>query len=174
VNLGTARIVVIVALVVAGAVVLANGFPDNGEAVTSAPSSSVSPTSSPSTSPSPTEQPTETPSPQAPKDVSFMALNGTETTGAGAAAQELMTQDGYVAVPESPDDAPSKGVETTTVYYRGGQDAEQNKSDATSIADAYFQGADIKKLDTSLQDVVPDTANIVVVIGQDYADSLVQ
>jgi hypothetical protein len=174
VNLGTARIVVIVALVVAGSVVLANGFPDNGEAVTSAPSSSVSPTSSPSTSPSPTEQPTETPSPQAPKDVSFMALNGTETTGAGAAAQELMTQDGYVAVPESPDDAPSKGVETTTVYYRGGQDAEQNKSDATSIADAYFQGADIKKLDTSLQDVVPDTANIVVVIGQDYADSLVQ
>jgi cytoskeletal protein RodZ len=174
VNLGTARIVVIVALVVAGAVVLANGFPDNGEAATSAPSSSVSPTSSPSASSSPTEQPTETPSPQAPKDVSFMALNGTETTGAGAAAQELMTQDGYVAVPESPDDAPSKGVETTTVYYRGGQDAEQNKSDATSIADAYFQGADIKKLDTSLQDVVPDTANIVVVIGQDYADSLVQ
>jgi cytoskeletal protein RodZ len=175
VNLGTARIVVIVALVVAGAVVLANGFPDDGEAATTpAPSSSVSPTSSPSTSPSPTEQPTETPSPQAPKDVTFMALNGTETTGAGAAAQELMTQDGYVAVPESPDDAPSKGVETTAVYYRGGQDAEQNKSDATSIADAYFQGADIKKLDTSLQDVVPDTANIVVVIGQDYADSLVQ
>ncbi len=174
-NLGTARIVVIVALVVAGAVVLANGFPDDGEAATTpAPSSSVSPTSSPSTSSSPTEQPTETPSPQAPKDVTFMALNGTETTGAGAAAQELMTQGGYVAVPESPDDAPSKGVETTTVYYRGGQDAEQNKSDATSIADAYFQGADIKKLDTSLQEVVPDTANIVVVIGQDYADSLVQ
>jgi hypothetical protein len=174
VNLGTARIVVIVALVVAGAAVLANGFPDNGEAATPAPSSSVSPTSSPSTSSSPTEQPTETPSPQAPKDVTFMALNGTETTGAGAAAQDLMTQDGYVAVPESPADAPSKGVETTTVYYRGGQDAEQNKSDATSIADQYFQGADIKKLDTSLQDVVPDTANIVVVIGQDYADSLVQ
>jgi hypothetical protein len=174
VNLGTARIVVIVALVVAGAVVLANGFPDTGEAATPAPSSSVSPTSSPSTSASPTEQPTETPSPQAPKDVTFMALNGTETTGAGAAAQDLMTQDGYVAVPESPADAPSKGVETTTVYYRGGQDAEQNKSDATSIADQYFQGADIKKLDTSLQDVVPDTANIVVVIGQDYADSLVQ
>jgi hypothetical protein len=174
VNLGTARIVVIVALVVAGAVVLANGFPDNGEAATPSPSSTLSPTTSPSTSSSPTEQTTETPSPQAPKDVTFMALNGTETTGAGAAAQELMTQDGYVAVPESPDDAPSKGVETTAVYYRGGQDAEQNKSDATSIADAYFQGADIKKLDTSFQDVVPDTANIVVVIGQDYADSLVQ
>jgi hypothetical protein len=174
VNLGTARIVVIVALVVAGAVVLANGFPDTGQAA--APTGSVTPSQSvsPGASSSPTETPTQTPSPQAPKDVTFMSLNGTEVTGAGAAAQTLLTQDGYVAADTSPADAPSKGVQTTTIYYRGGQDAAQNKSDATDIASTYFQGADVKKLDTSLQDVVPATAMIVVLVGQDYADSLAQ
>jgi hypothetical protein len=174
VNLGTARIVVIVALVVAGAVVLANGFPDSGATVT-APSGTQSPpgSSSPSTTTSPSQQPTSTPSPQAPKDVSFMALNGTEVPGAAAAAESLLTQDGYQSAAIAAD-APSKGVATTTIYYRGGQDAAQNKSDATYIADTYFSGADVKKLDTSLQDVVPATASIVVLVGQDYADSLVQ
>jgi hypothetical protein len=103
-----------------------------------------------------------------------MALNGTEVSGAASAAQDKLTNKGYVAVAGSPDDAPSKGVETTTIYYRGGQDAAQNKSDATEIADKYFQGADIKKLDTSLEGIVPPEAMIVVVVGQDYADSLVQ
>jgi hypothetical protein len=174
VNLGTARIVVIVALVVAGAVVLANGFPDTSEGTATIGSPSPSVGTSPSSSSSPSTQPTQTPSPQAPKDITFTALNGTEVPGAAAAAQELLTQDNYVAAEGSPADAPSKGVETTTIYYRGGEAAAQNKSDATAIADQYFQGADVKKLDTSLQDVVPSTANIVVVVGQDYADSLVQ
>jgi LytR cell envelope-related transcriptional attenuator len=174
VNLGTARIVVIVALVVAGAVVLANGFSDTGEAA--APTGSVSPSGSvsPGSSPSPTQPAVETPSPQSPGDVTFMALNGTEVSGAASAAQDKLTRKGYVAVEGSPDDAPSKGVETTTIYYRGGQDAAQNKSDATEIAEKYFQGADIKKLDTSLEGIVPAEAMIVVVVGQDYADSLVQ
>jgi LytR cell envelope-related transcriptional attenuator len=173
VNLGTARIVVIVALVVAGAVVLANGFPDTGEGAATLGSPSPSVGTSPPSSSSPSTQPTQTPSPQAPKNVTFVALNGTEVTGAGAAAQDVLTQDGYVAA-EPAGDAPSKGVETTTIYYRGGEASAQNKSDATAIAGQYFQGADVKKLDTSLQDVVPPTANIVVVVGQDYADSLVQ
>jgi hypothetical protein len=174
VNLGTARIIVIVALVVAGAVVLANGFPDSGEAAapTGSPTPSQ-PTSSSTTPPPTTQPPSPTPEPQAPKDVTFMALNGTEVTGAGAAAEQLLTQDGYVSA-QTAADAPSKGVETTTVYYRGGQDAEQNKSDATEIATKYFDGADVKKLDTSLESIVPSTAMIVVVVGQDYADSLVK
>jgi hypothetical protein len=175
VNLGTARIVVIVALVVAGAVVLANGFPDRGEAAAGpAASSTPSQTTSPSSTTSPTQTPASpTPEPQAPKDVTFMALNGTEVTGAGAAAEQLLTQDGYVSA-QTAADAPSKGVTTTTIYYRGGQDAAQNQSDATQIADAYFNKADVKKLDTSLEGVVPSTAMIVVVVGQDYADSLVK
>lgn len=172
-NLGTARIVVIVALVVAGVVVLANGFSDTGEAA--APTGSVSPSSSvsPGPSSSPTQPAVETPSPQPPGDVTFMALNGTETTGAGAGAQDKLTNAGYVSAADATD-APSKGVETTTIYYRGGQDAAQNKSDATQIASKYFKGADVKKLDTSLEGVVPATAMVVVLVGQDYADSLVQ
>jgi hypothetical protein len=174
VNLGTARIVVIVALVVAGAVVLANGFPDSGEAAAPVGSPSPSQTTSPSSTTTPSQAPASpTPEPQAPGKVTFMALNGTEVTGAGAAAEQLLTQDGYVSA-QTAADAPSKGVETTTVYYRGGQDAEQNKSDATQIADVYFNKADVKKLDTSLEGVVPSTAMIVVVVGQDYADSLVK
>jgi len=176
VNLGTARIIVIVALVVVGAVVLANGFPDSGEAAApvGSPSASVSRTSSPSDTGTPTQTPpSPTPEPQAPKDVTFMALNGTEVTGAGAAAEQLLTQDGYVSA-QTAADAPSKGVATTTIYYRGGQDAAQNQSDATQIADTYFNKADVKKLDTSLEGVVPSTAMIVVVVGQDYADSLVK
>jgi hypothetical protein len=174
VNLGTARIIVIVALVVAGAVVLANGFPDSGEATEATGSPAPSQTTSPSTTTTPSQQPASpTPEPQAPKDVTFMALNGTEVPGAGAAAQQLLTQDGYVSAATAAD-APSKGVGTTTVYYRGGQDTEQNKSDATEIATKYFDGADVKKLDTSLEGVVPSTAMIVVVVGQDYADSLVK
>ena len=172
-NLGTARIIVIVALVVAGAVVLANGFPDSGEAAAPAASSTPSQTASPSSTTTPSQTPASpTPEPQAPKDVTFMALNGTEVTGAGAAAEQLLTQKGYVSA-QTAADAPSKGVQTTTVYYRGGQGADQNKSDATEIAAKYFQGADVKKLDTSLEGVVPTTAMIVVVVGQDYADSLV-
>jgi LytR cell envelope-related transcriptional attenuator len=173
VNLGTARIVVIVALVVAGAVVLANGFSDSGEAA--APTGSVTPSGSvsPGTSTSPTTPPSPTPSPQPAKDVTFMALNGTETTGAGAAAQALLEQDNYVAA-EAAIDAPSKGVETTTIYYRTGDNAAQNKSDATQIAKQYFEGAQVKKLDTSLEGVVPQSAMVVVLVGQDYADSLAQ
>jgi hypothetical protein len=175
VNLGTARIVVIVGLVVAGAVVLANGFPDDqGAAATPTGSPpTASPTTSPGATTSPTQAPTQTPSPQPPKDVTFMALNGTEVTGAGADAQTLLEKDGYVAAAAAAD-APSKGVQTTTIYYRGGANADQNKSDATSIADQHFQGAEIKKLDTSLQNIVPPEANVVVVVGQDYAQSLVQ
>jgi hypothetical protein len=171
VNLGTARIVVIVALVVAGAVVLANGFPDNGQAAAPLGSTTPSQSTSPSTPISPSETPTQTPSPQAAADVTFMALNGTEVTGAGAAAQTLLTNHGYVSAQDATN-APSQGVQTTTVYYRGGQAASQNKSDATQIAHKYFQGADVKKLDTSLEGVVPAMAMIVVVVGQDYADTL--
>jgi len=47
VNLGTARIVIIVALVVAGAAVLANGFPESGGSV-AGPSGGASPSGSPS------------------------------------------------------------------------------------------------------------------------------
>ena len=172
-NLGTARIIVIVALVVAGAAVLANGFPENGTAAAgpsggSSPSGSVSsPTTSPTTQPPPTG-----PSPET-TGVTFMALNGTTVTGAGAAAQTLLEKHGYTSVQDAAD-APSQGVAKTTVYYRGGQGGAQNKSNATYVATTYFDGASVRKLDPSLESAVPPSATIVIVVGDDFAQSLVQ
>src|SRR5204863_4085017 len=130
VNLGTARIVVIVALVVAGAAVLANGFPESGGSV-AGPSGGASPSgsaSSPAASPT-TQPPPAGPSPQT-TGVTFMALNGTTVTGAGAAAQSLLERHGDTSVQDAVD-APSQGVAKTTVYYRGGADGRQNKANAT-------------------------------------------
>ena len=106
-NLGTARIVVIVALVVVGAVVLANGFPDSGEAAAPLGTTTPSQSTSPSTPSSPSVSATQTPSPQPAADVTFMALNGTEVAGAGAAAQTTLTNHGYVSAQDATN-APSQ------------------------------------------------------------------
>jgi hypothetical protein len=171
VNLSTGRILIIVALVVAGLAVLANGFVDTGGTV-AAPAGSPTPSTSGSVPPSTTETPpaTATPSPQT-AGVLVMALNGTDVTGAGAAAQDLLVSDGYVA-PQPPADAPVSGVKKTTVYYRDDAEAAQNKSDATYIADTYFDGAPVKKLDPSFTDVVPNSVAVVVVVGDDFASTL--
>jgi hypothetical protein len=170
VNLSTGRILIIVALVVAGLAVLANGFLDD-EATVAAPSSSASPSSTESPPP-PTDAPppTATPAPQT-KGVIIIALNGTDVTGAGAAAQDLLVSDGYKEAQPS-DNAPVSGVKKTTVYYRDDENAAQNQADATYIADTYFDGAPVKKLDPSFSEVVPDSVTVVVVVGADYASTL--
>jgi hypothetical protein len=173
VNLGTGRILILVALVVVGVAVLANGFPEGGGAVAE-PSASVS-TPSGSTSPttpggSTTPPPAPTPAPQV-DGVTVMVLNGTNVTGAAAAAQDMLVQKGYTA-PAAAADAPNAGVADTTVYYRGGADAAQNKANATQIAKKYFKSAPVKKLDQTFSDVVPATVSIVVVVGEDYASTL--
>jgi hypothetical protein len=170
VNLSTGRILIIVALVVAGLAVLANGFLDD-EATVAAPSSSASPSSTESTPPpTDTPSPTATPAPQT-KGVIIIALNGTDVTGAGAAAQDLLVSDGYKEAQPS-DNAPVAGVKKTTVYYRDDENAAQNEADATYIADTYFDGAPVKKLDPSFSEVVPDSVTVVVVVGADYASTL--
>ena len=170
-NLSTGRILIIVALVVAGLAVLANGFLDDGATV-AAPSGSVSPSGTESTTPPATDTPSPnaTPAPQT-KGVIIIALNGTDVTGAGAAAQDLLVSDGYKEAQPS-DNAPVSGVKKTTVYYRDDENAAQNLSDATYIADTYFDGAPVKKLDPSFSDVVPDSVTVVVVVGEDYASTL--
>jgi len=173
VNLGTGRILILVALVVVGIAVLANGFPDGGTgpaapaASVSSPGGTTSPTT-PGGSSSPT--PTATPPPQV-DGVTVMALNGTNVTGAAAAAQDMLVQKGYTA-PVPAADAPNAGVSTTTVYYRTGADAAQNKSNATQIAKKYFKNAPVKKLDQTFADVVPTSVSVVVVVGDDYASTL--
>ena len=84
VNLGTARIVIIVALAAGGIAILANGFaggtvvtpPDAGGAVSPDEESPSSPASSPSTPPK------ETPKPEV-EGVQIAVLNGTNEVGLG-------------------------------------------------------------------------------------------
>jgi LytR cell envelope-related transcriptional attenuator len=155
-NLSTGRIVVIVALIVLGLAVLANGFGSDSPAATASPSPSVSDTVSPSGGPSATESPpaSPTPAPQT-KGVLIMAMNGTDVTGAGAAAQTLLVDAGYKA-PELAVDAPVQGVKKTTVYYE------------------YFGGAPVKPLDEGIDAEVPATVTVVVVVGDDYATQLTE
>ncbi len=171
-NLSTGRILIIVALIVAGLAVLANGFLDS-DATLAAPGVSTSPSASvaPSTSQTSSVAPTPTPAPQT-EGVEIMALNGTDVAGAGAAAQSLLVAHGYKAPQDAADVPGSAGVDKTIVYYRDDENAAQNKADATYIADTYFDGAPVKKLDPELQSVVPDSVSVVVVVGVDYASTL--
>src|SRR5262249_36096226 len=159
---------IIVALVVVGLAVLANGFLDSGSTA-AAPSGSVSPSVSvsPSGSVTPSQSASPLPSPQT-EGVLIMALNGTDVTGAGPAGQDLLTTDGYKA-PKRAADAPVAGVKKTTVYYRDDDNAAQNQADATYISDTYFDGAPVKKLDAELDSVVPPSVTVVVVVGEDFA-----
>ena len=173
-NLSTGRVLIIVALVVGGLAILANGFGDSGTTAAVVPSTTRTPSPSESgASPSASESasPTVTPSPKT-KGVVFLALNGTDVTGAGAAAQDLLETDGDKAAGPA-GDAPVAGVKKTTVYYRDDADAAQNESDATYIADQYFGGAPVKKLDPDATGSVPETATVVIVVGEDWASDLV-
>jgi len=171
VNLSTGRVLVIVALIVVGLAILANGFSDSGTtgaALTPTPSGGGHTTS---TTPPPTSAPpSPTPAPQT-KGVLFMAMNGTDVPGAGAAAQTKLSNAGYtVATPAI--DAPTSGIKKTIVYYRNDDNAPQNLSNANYVAQHYFKHADVKPLDPSMQGV-PKSATLVVVVGEDYAQQLV-
>ena len=172
-NLSTGRVLVIVALIVGGLAILANGFTDSGSsAATTSPTPTTGGHSSTSTPPATTSpsSPTATPAPQT-KGVLFMAMNGTDVPGAGAAAQTVLTDAGYTA-PKDAIDAPTSGIKKTIVYYRDDQDAAQNQANAAYVAQKFFKGAIVKPLDTSLTGV-PPSATIVVVVGEDYAQQLV-
>ena len=70
-------------------------------------------------------------------------------------------------------DAAQKPVETTIVYFRTGEDAEQNEVDADHLAGRYLKGveAQVKLLSAALgSDVAPKT-QLVVLLGNDYAEA---
>jgi hypothetical protein len=168
VNLGTARIVIILALAVGGIAVLANGF--GSAAVVTPPSGAggsetASPSgSSPSSSPS--QPPKETPSPQT-RGVQIAVFNGTNETGLAAQVQQLLEADGYVAA-QDPADAATKPAPKTVIYFRGGTDAAQNRSNARYIADTYFNGARVALIDPSLAVNIADSAQAIIIVGVDY------
>jgi len=170
VNLGTARIVIIVALAAGGIAILANGFASGtvvtpagsgGGGTASAGSESPSPPSSPSTPPK------ETPSPEV-DGVQIAVLNGTNEVGLAGQVQQLMVNDGYLPAQDA-SDADAKPVPKTVVYFRGGSGAAQNRSDARYVADKYFNGARVGLLDPGQISNVTDSAQVVIIIGVDYA-----
>jgi LytR cell envelope-related transcriptional attenuator len=184
VNLGTWRIIIIVGLVVLGVAVLANGF-DPSDTAVATPSASAAPeepdedggTQSPTETAAaePTEAPEETPPPNE-SGVLVKVFNGTSVTGLGALVQEELVAGGNEA-PEEPANAPAAPVAKTTVYYRGGNDADQNASDAAFIAETYIEPAlgkmpRIDELSSVFDDVVGESITVVVLIGDDYASNL--
>jgi hypothetical protein len=169
VNLGTARVVIIVALVVVGVAVLANGFTDVSGAVDASSGPSVSASGSPSPTETASNQPSSSPRPNQ-NGVLIMVLNGTDSTGLAADVQDTLVSKGYVA-PNPPGNSPVPGVEKSTVYFRTGPQEEQNHADAQYLAETYLDDAAVQRLGPVFDDIVPNTVTVVVVIGQDYADA---
>jgi hypothetical protein len=168
VNTGTARIVLIVALLVTGGLLLANGFDAANTAA-----SGAQPTEEASPAPSPTGRVTETdspppppekPDPEAPKDTPVTVYNGTDSVGLAGIVLEDLEKDGYVVGQEA-QDALTKPVDETVVYYVGGGDADQNKANATALAKKYYPDAKVKELDAAYDGVVAKDVEVLVILG---------
>ena len=153
-NLGTGRIVVIVALVVAGLAILVNGFSDGasvaapGGGTVVSPSGSSSPTSS--TGATPTETASPLPDPRQPDQVTVAVFNGTSAAGLAAQGDQVLTDAGYISG-QDPADSPVKPIAKTTIYYRTGPKAAQNQADAQEVADTLFKGAKVAELGAGLR-----------------------
>lgn len=169
-NLGAARIVIILALIVAGIAVLANGFASGSSPTPVIPGANGGggSASNPSSSPSPraSRSPNSAPSPQV-QGVRVSVFNGTYAVGLAGQVLQKLTGDGYIQA-QTPADAPSKVVPKTVVYYRGGAGAAQNRADAKYIADKYFKGAKVAVLGADVGSVVSKSSQVAIVIGADY------
>lgn len=171
-NLGTARIVIIVVFVAVGIVVLTNGFDGDTSAVSNAGDLGGStPTESPSATPSasPTTPPRETPSPQV-DGVLIAVFNGTSETGLAGQVQQMLEAENYIAAQEAAN-SPVSPLPRTTIYYRGGPDAAQNRSNAKHLAETYLDGAKVTRLGPDQSDVVGASAQIAIFLGVDYVEA---
>lgn len=172
-NFGSARILVIVALVVAGVAILTDGFGHGVATVGASGGTLTSPTASSSSHPTNSPTPTQValPSPQAPKDVTIAVFNGTSSLGLAAQGQAVLTAVGYVAGQDPQNSPVQGGAAKTIIYFRGGPDAAQNKADAKLIADTYFNGAKVALLGNDFQTAIAGPVTVTIVLGQDYADA---
>jgi hypothetical protein len=162
-NPGVSRLAIVIALVIAGVALLANGFSD-GETV-AAPRDSSSPSLSETPSPSRSPQQSIVPN----KDgVLVQVLNGTSKAGYAGDFQILLEQEGYLRAGE-PADAPDKPVVDSVVYYRQDDNKAQNKADAGLLSETYLGGVPVKPLPATLDDLVSKSADVVVVLGEDQA-----
>ena len=166
----------IVALIVGGLAVLANGFTDSGSAA--APSLSPSPTSGGHSSilePAPNRATLlNVPDARAPNEgrADHGAQRHRRGRRRGGGADDARRRRLQGAGRCRPRRAAVQGVKKTTVYYRDDEDSAQNQSNATYVADKFFKKASVKPLDPNLAGV-PASATIVVVVGDDYAQQLV-
>jgi hypothetical protein len=115
---------------------------------------------------------TETPAPLKPKvkGVPIQVLNGTDATGLAADVDILLTDAGYTQA-LAPGDLLTKPVPGTTVYFRPGDAADQNRTNAEHLARKYLEGVEaaVRPLNETLDANVDPKTELVVVIGEDYA-----
>jgi LytR cell envelope-related transcriptional attenuator len=166
VNPGIARLAIVLALVIGGVAVLANGFTDEGAAAPPDGSTSTSPTGSPSPSKSP--QTSIVPNQEG---VLVQVLNGTSRAGYAATFQQMLVDLGDYLEAGDPGDAPDKPIVDSIVYYRADEDRRQNQADAGLLSETYLGGAPVERLPQDLadSDVVDPAADVVVVLGEDQA-----
>ena len=162
-NPGVSRLAIVIALVIGGVALLANGFSDD-ETVAS-PRGSSSP--SPSESPSPSRSPSQSIVPN--KDgVLVQVLNGTSRPGYAGDFQILLEDEGYLRAGQ-PADAPDKPVVDSVVYFRKDDNRAQNQADAQLLSETYLSNVAVKPLPAALVDLVSESADVVVVLGEDQA-----
>lgn len=162
-NPGVARLAIVVALVIGGVALLANGFSDGESAAANGDSPSPSPSESPSPSRSP--QPSLVPNQEG---VLVQVLNGTSKAGYAGDFQILLEDEGYLRAGE-PSDAPDKPVLDSIVYFRRDDHRAQNRADAQLLSETYLAGVPVMPMPQSLEDVVAESADVVVVLGEDQA-----
>lgn len=163
-NPGVARLAIVLALVIGGVAVLANGFSDDG--AVAQPDGS--------TTPSPTESPSPTRSPQPSivanqEGVLVQVLNGTSRAGYAADFQDMLIEVGGYLAAGDPGDAPNKPIVDSIVYFRADDNKAQNEADAQLLSDEYLGGVPVQRLPADLADAVEAAADVVVVLGEDQA-----
>jgi hypothetical protein len=167
VNAGTTRIIIVAALVVAGALVLANGFSGAGPSIAVGGTSGPSPSTSPSSGTSHSKSPKPGVQHQKAKNITFVVLNGTGALGLAAQFDTKLT-DGGLTQGNPPGNAPTTGVRKTILYFRGGDAAAQNRADAQYVADRFFPDAAVRQLASGFASAaIIGNANVVVVVGAD-------
>jgi hypothetical protein len=169
VNPGIARLAIVIALIVGGVAVLANGFSEEGAAAPPDDSSTPSPTQTPS--PTRTPQASIVPNQEG---VLVQVLNGTSAPGYAATFQDtLINTGGYLAAGD-PGDAPDKPVVDSIVYYRHDDHAAQNRADAQLLSDEYLGGAPVERLPADLAnaDAVDPATDVLVLLGEDQAGTV--
>jgi LytR cell envelope-related transcriptional attenuator len=164
----TLRFAIIVALVIGGAVLIAQ-FPDTS---TSAIGTGTPPAT---TTPSPSGggnnngnggNGQESPSPPV-QGVRLAVYNGTYETGLAAdVTDKLERRFGYKINHETSIlDAESKPYEQTTLYFVTGAD----KPAAEALADGFFKKLDVKMTKLPADSQVPPGVQVAVYLGTDYA-----